>query len=79
LGAQIFAMRGVVLQVWVVRLYRKGKFQVGKSVLVRATHSCIGGEAAKASKDANICAGVPSKIRPHPPENSVSPQNSTGA
>ena len=43
LRAQSFAMRVVVLQVLVVGLYRKGKSQVRKSVLVRATHTGVGG------------------------------------
>jgi hypothetical protein len=37
------------------------------------------GRAASASSEASICAGVPSNRRPQPPENSVSPQNSSGA
>ncbi len=35
--------------------------------------------AASAASEAAICAGVPSKRRPQPAENSVSPQNSSGA
>jgi len=37
------------------------------------------GSAASASSEASICAGVPSNTRPQPPENSASPQNSSGA
>ena len=45
----------------------------------RSTRGCRRAAPPGATASACICAGVPSNRRPQPPENSVSPQNSSGA
>jgi hypothetical protein len=63
----------------VAGLDRGGEAQVGQRVLVGAAHPRVAGSAARRASEACICAGVPSNRRPQPAENSVSPQNSSGA
>gem|GEM_PF-3133540 len=67
--------RGDVGVVWLNRL---GETQIAQRVLMRAIDQRVVGALARRVSDSNICSGVPSKRRPQPAANSVSPLSSHG-
>src|SRR5690554_5568048 len=77
--AQVFHYLQTYADVRVVRFHRLGKAQVGLGVFMGAIYGGGVRQAARRWSESCICAGVPSKTRPEPPANRVSPLSSQGS